>query len=216
MDNHTHGRPDSQGYAIDRAMGDMKVFDLERADDRRLSRGYFVEFCRIQQPVFLKLFADERQRELGSIYRNVQVAKDVGNTTDVIFMRVREDDRAYHTFVLLQVCDVRDNDVYAEQFLLGEHEPGINDDNVVTEAQCKHVHSEFAQSAQRNGPQRSCTQVFISAFQPSPSTSVRSEVAKLASSLSGPEASRRHRITPVISSQFSGGFAYRKHLKALT
>ena len=66
---------------------------------------------------------------------------------DVVFVRVRQDDRADHVLVLLQVGDVRDDDVHAEQFLLGEHQAAVDDDDVVARAQRHHVHAEFAQSA---------------------------------------------------------------------
>ena len=38
----------------------------------------------------------------------------------------------------------------AEEFGLGEHEAGVNDDDVVAEAEGEAVHAEFAQTAERN------------------------------------------------------------------
>ena len=91
---------------------------------------------------------------------------------DVIFVRVRQHDGAHHSLVLLQVGDVRDDDVHAEQFLLGEHQARVDHDDVVAGAQRHHVHAEFAQSAQRNGPQRWFAQFMLPAFSLSSSKGV--------------------------------------------
>ena len=63
-------------------------------------------------------------------------------------MAVREHDGAHHALVLFQVGNVGNNDVDAQQFLLGKHHAGVDDDNVVARAERHHVHSELAQSAQ--------------------------------------------------------------------
>ena len=113
----------------------------------------FVQFRCIEQAVLFELFAHQRQRELRAVNRHVQIAKDVGNRADVVLVRVRQHDGAHHVLVLLQVSDVGDDDVHAQQFLLGEHQARVDHDNVVAGAEGHHVHAELAQSAQRNGPQ---------------------------------------------------------------
>ena len=50
--------------------------------------------------------------------------------------------------VLDEIGDVGNDDVDAEQFGLGEHEPGIDDDNVVAPADGHAVHTELAQAAE--------------------------------------------------------------------
>ena len=104
--------------------------------------------------MLFELLAHQRQRELRSINRHIEIAEDVGNRADVIFVRVREDDGAHHALVLFQVGDVRDDDVHAEKFLLGKHQARVNHNDVVAAAEGHHVHAEFAQPAQRNCPQR--------------------------------------------------------------
>ena len=52
--------------------------------------------------------------------------------------------------VFNEVGDVGDDDVDAEQLRLGEHEAGVNDDNVVFPANGEAVHAELAQPAKGN------------------------------------------------------------------
>ena len=49
-----------------------------------------------------------------------------------------------------EIRDFGDNDVHAQKFGLGEHQAGIDDDNVVTPAHGHAVHAELAQPAERH------------------------------------------------------------------
>ena len=48
----------------------------------------------------------------------------------------------------MQIGDVGDDDVDAEQFGFGEHQAGVDDDDVVAPANGHAVHSELAQAAE--------------------------------------------------------------------
>jgi hypothetical protein len=126
-----------------------------------------VQFGFFQQAMLFELFLDDGQRELRAVHRHVQLRQNVGNRADVIFVRVGQHDGADFIFVLLQVGDVRDDDVHAEQFLLREHQTGVDHDDVFAAAKRHHVHAKFAQSAQRNGPQRLLVQFSLPALRPS-------------------------------------------------
>jgi hypothetical protein len=66
----------------------------------------------------------------------------------VIFVAVGQDDAANALAVLDEVGDVGDNDVDAKQFGFGEHESGVDDDDVVSPADRHAVHAEFAEAPQ--------------------------------------------------------------------
>ena len=154
MDDHADRCANGKCDAIDRAVGDVEILHLKRTDRADLARSDLVELCGGEQPMLFEFLAHQRQREFRTVDRHVQVAEDVGYCADMVLVRVREDDRAHHALVLLQVGDVRDYDVHSEEFLLGEHQAGVDHDDVVAGAKGQHVHAEFAQSAQRYGPQR--------------------------------------------------------------
>ena len=160
VDDDADRRAHRERDAIDRAVRDVQILDLEWAERGRFAGRDFVQLGRIEQAVLFQFFPHQRERELRAVYRHVEVAENVGDRADVVFVRVREDDRAHHALVLLQVGDVGDDDVDAEQFLLGKHQAGVDHDDVVAAAKSEHVHAELAQSAERNGPQRRiCAQI---------------------------------------------------------
>src|SRR3954469_10726622 len=104
----------------------------------------------IEQAVFFQLAFDERERELSAIDGDVEFGEDPGQSADVVFVAVRQDDAADFVAVLEQISDIGDNDVHAQQFGFGEHEAGVDDDDVVTPANGHAVHSELAQTTQGN------------------------------------------------------------------
>ena len=68
----------------------------------------------------------------------------------MVFVAVGEHDAAHVLAVLDEIGDVGDDDIDAEQFGFGEHEAGVDDDNVVAPANGHAVHAEFAEAAEGN------------------------------------------------------------------
>ena len=69
VDDDSNRRADRERDAIDRAMGHVQVFDLERPDLGDLAGRDFVELRRIEQGVFFEFFSHQRERELRAVYR---------------------------------------------------------------------------------------------------------------------------------------------------
>ena len=68
----------------------------------------------------------------------------------MVLMTMREKDGFDFALVLQQICNVGNDDVNAEEFLVWKHDAGINDDDGSVRPECHHVHAEFAEPAQRN------------------------------------------------------------------
>ena len=79
----------------------------------------------------------------------------VGQRADVILVPVGEHDAADVADALLQPRDVRDDQVDAEHLLFGEHQPRVDDDDIVAAAERHHVATDLAQSAERDQGQLS-------------------------------------------------------------
>ncbi len=90
------------------------------------------------------------QGELGAVDRNVELGQNPGQAADMVFMAVREHDGAHVLPILQQIADVGDDDVHAQQLRFGEHESGVDDDDVIAPANRHAIHAKFAESAQRN------------------------------------------------------------------
>ncbi len=52
--------------------------------------------------------------------------------------------------VLLEIGDVGDDDIHAEELGLGKHHARIDQNHIVARTEDHHVHAELAQSAQGN------------------------------------------------------------------
>ena len=119
--------------------GPIVNFSLRRDFDQR---GF------VEQLVLFELAFDVGQRELGGVDGHLELAQDPGQSADVVFVAVREDDGADVFPVFSEVGDVGHNDVDAEQFRFREHEAGVDHDDVVFPADREAVHSEFAEAAE--------------------------------------------------------------------
>jgi hypothetical protein len=64
----------------------------------------------------------------------------------VVFVAVRQNDRANALAILLQVGNVRDDQVDAQELRFREHHAGVNNNDVVAVAQRHHVHAKFAET----------------------------------------------------------------------
>ena len=145
---------DRECDAIDGAVGYGNEFDFEGADfDEAAAGDDFAERRGLEETSFVEAFLYEREREARAVHGHVEVAKDVWERPDVVFVAVREDDGANVGAILFEVGDVRNNEVDAEELGFGEHHAGVDDDDVVAEPQGHHVHAEFAEAAEWDGGQ---------------------------------------------------------------
>src|SRR5208283_4768894 len=98
--------------------------------------------------VLVEFVFDVGERELGAPDGDVEFGEDPGERANVVFVAVRENDAADFLPVFGEIRDVGDDDVDAEEFGFGEHESGVDDDDVVTPTNGHAIHTELAQAAQ--------------------------------------------------------------------
>ncbi len=68
----------------------------------------------------------------------------------MVFVAVGQHHGADVLAILDEVAEIGYDDVYAEQFGLGKHQSGVDDDDVVTPANGHAIHAEFAKPAEGN------------------------------------------------------------------
>ena len=99
--------------------------------------------------MLFELAFDEGEGELGAVDGDVELGEDPGQAADVVLVAVGEDDGADLVAVFDEVADVGDDDVDAEQLFFGEHQAGVDDDDVILPSEGHAVHPELAEAAQR-------------------------------------------------------------------
>src|SRR5437899_2398153 len=132
--DHSDRGVDGEGDAIDQAVGYLDGMNRKRACFEALVRANLAQVGVIEQAVLVEFVFDIGQREFGGIHRNVQLGKNPGESADVVFVAVGEDDSADTLPVLDEIGNVGYYDVNAEKFGLGEHETGVDDNNVIAPA----------------------------------------------------------------------------------
>ncbi len=143
VDDHAVRRLDGQRDAVGDAVRDAKELDGERADRDALARPHPRQPAPRLVVVVFELRFDERQGERRAVDRPLHDLEDVRHRADVVLVAVGEHDRG--DLVLLQLPQVRDDEVHAEQLRLGEHHAGVDEDGGVAAGDHHHVHAELAQ-----------------------------------------------------------------------
>src|SRR6185312_2554160 len=150
MDDKSGWSIDGEGNTIHKAVGDANGCDFEDTKPECFARDHLNHVYIVQQPMFFQFSFDIGEREFSTIHRHAQFGENPGQSADMIFMPMGQHNAAYHIAVFDQVCDVGNDNIHAEQFLIGEHQTCVNDKNVVLPANCKAVFAEFSQAAEWN------------------------------------------------------------------
>jgi hypothetical protein len=129
-------------------MGDADGHDGKWPQRETAAGEYLDELGIVEQAVLVELALHIGESELGAVDRDVELGEDPRETADVVFMPVRKDYPADLRAVLDEIADVGDDDIDAEQLFFGEHEAGVDDEDVVAETQSETIHAELTESAE--------------------------------------------------------------------
>ena len=106
--------------------------------------------------MFVELRLHEPEREArGPDLLNRDLAQEIRQRPDVVFVPVREDDGANRPLPLAQVREVRKDQIDTQVLVAGEREACVDDDRIVAALVDHHVLPDLAEAAQGNDPQSS-------------------------------------------------------------
>ena len=148
MHDDPRRRVNGEGDAVGHAVRDADELDLERSNRDPIARPDGDEAIAFVDSVLLQLRLDQRQRQRRRVNRTGDVRQHVWYAADVILVTVREDQRGDMP-PLLQIRQVRDDQIDAQELRVGEHDARVHDDGRVTPGECEHVHAELAEPAER-------------------------------------------------------------------
>ncbi len=150
VEDDADGGVDGEGDAVDERMRDADGQDREDAEVEAAAGKDLDELGVVEEAMLFELALDVGQGELGAVDRDVELGEDPREAADVVLVAVGEDDAADFAAVFDEVADVGDDDVDAEELFFGEHEAGVDDEDVVAEVKGETVHAELAESAERD------------------------------------------------------------------
>ena len=149
VDDDAERRVNGQRHAVGHAVRDADELDRERADGDPIARPHRRRAAASLEAVLPQLRLDQRQRQRRAVDRAVDERHHVRHAADVILVAVRQHQRGARA-LLLQVGEVRDDAVDAEQLGVREHHAGIDDDGRLAPGERQHVHAELAEAAERH------------------------------------------------------------------
>lgn len=142
MDNGAYGSPEIQGTGIRDGVVRMDEADLHTADLYFITMMHFIQ-CIIRNVIFFQFPFDEAAYELGGVYGHIYFIEQVGQTADMVFMTMGDDDGPYFVPVFNQVTHVRDDEVDAEHVVIREGQAGVDDDNIIPVLDDRHILADF-------------------------------------------------------------------------
>src|SRR5690606_27176429 len=128
----------------------MDKLDLKYPDLRNVPGFYAMEQDVVEHPKLLETFFSQGMCKTGGIDRKIKLSENVRQSSDMVFVAVREDDGGKVIAILFQKIEVRDRNIYAEGRLLRKSHPRIDNDHLVTVADPHTIHPEFANTSERD------------------------------------------------------------------
>ncbi len=110
----------------------------------------------VLDPRLVELALDEAEGETAAEDRDspVEVAQQVGQRADVVLVAVRDHDPAHLVHVLEDVGVVGQDQVDPGMVFVGEHEAGVDDDEVLAVLDDRHVLADLVKPAERDDADR--------------------------------------------------------------
>ncbi len=87
-----------------------------------------------------------------AVHGQPNFAQEIGEGADVVLVAVREDDRAKALALGERVGEVGDDVVDPGQFVVREHQPAVDGEEVVAGLDEHHVEADLAEAAEGNEP----------------------------------------------------------------
>jgi hypothetical protein len=146
VNQHTERRVNGKGDAIDQTMCDPDGMDRECARFEMLARVHFAQISIIEQPVLVELVFNVSQRKLSAPDWYVEFGENPRQRADMILMAVRKNDAAHALAILREIRNVGNDNIDAQQLGFGEHQAGVDHNNVVAPTDGHAVHTELAKA----------------------------------------------------------------------
>ena len=154
VDDRPDRRAQGDAHRVRDGVADPERHDVERADVElvaRIERDQRV----VVELVLLDLVAEQAAGQGRGVDRHArELGEDVRQPADVVLVGVGDQERLDLGAALLEVGDVGDDEVDAEHLLVREHQPAVDDHDLVAVLEDVHVLADLAHPAERDDAER--------------------------------------------------------------
>src|SRR6266545_1972642 len=140
-------------------MSDVHELYAKSSELDPLPRTNNPQVCLLEQVVLVQLDGDKTAGETRTVdrrhsaVRKPEPREDVRQRARVVFVTVRNEDAAKLADTLGDVSYVRNDEVHTQHLFVGEHDAGVNEDQVIGKLESHHILADLAQPAQGNHSQ---------------------------------------------------------------
>ena len=127
VDQHALGGAHDDRHAIRHAVRDANEFDLKRADRDRVAGADGRDPGAVLDVPFLELAGHECQRQRRAVKRTADMWQHVRHGADVILVPVRQDQALDLPTAFLEIGEVGNDQIDAQQIRLGKHRAGVDE-----------------------------------------------------------------------------------------
>ena len=149
--------PQGDAHRVRDRVPDAERHDGERADRHLVAGLQGVERI-VVELVLLDLVAQQAAGQRGRVDGHArELGEDVRQPSDMVLVRVRDEERPDVLAALLEIGHVGHDEVDAEHLLVGEHQAAVDDHDVVAVLEHVHVLADLADAAERQDAERGAT-----------------------------------------------------------
>ena len=152
MDNSAHRGVNRQCNGAGDGVVGFNKLHLKAADFYLIPRINGIQL-RFVEFVLLKLIFNKRTGKLCAVHGRINTRKHIRKRADMIFMSVSYKVRPYLIAIALQICHIRDDKINSVHVLPREYRTAINNHDVVSVLDGRHILSDLINATQRNNPQ---------------------------------------------------------------
>jgi len=149
VDNQAQGQAYGQAHSVRDAVAHAEELHAKGPCLHRLARLHRFQ-SHVAQPVLLQLEADETCCQARCVHWHVNGGEHVGQRAGVVLVSVGDENATDAVPVVLQIGDVRNDQVNTQHVRFWEHDAGVYDNDVLAILQGHHVLADLAQAAQGN------------------------------------------------------------------
>ena len=150
MNDNAQRRLYNQAHGVRNTVTNREELDFKFSQGKRLAGGHQIEAGPIKGFAFLELDLDQPLGQLGGIDRRLKLGQQIGQRADMVFVAMGDNDAPYFSLPLQEIADIGNHQIDAQHFFFGEHESGVDDNNVILIFHDHHVFTDFTQPAEGN------------------------------------------------------------------
>ena len=136
-------------------------FTFEYAQPQHGARFHGDQFPFPQQTMFRQLVFQDPQGQTGTVHRHIQRLQQIGQTADMVFMPVGQQDTPDPVGILFQIGIIRNHQIHPQHIFVRERQTAVDDDHIFFVFDDGQILTDLVQAAQHHDFDLACGMVVL-------------------------------------------------------